>query len=918
MKKNNNIDILCDLDVIRENIKNIAKNKNLKTEELRGNVLILLKDVISHSKKESEKNLFMHGSGTRCARSFSFFQDEIIKIINDFAIFHIHRSQNPTKSERIAFVAVGGYGRGTLAPYSDIDLLFLYPDKLTPWGESVIEFTLYMLWDLGFKVGHATRNVDQSIRHAKSDFTIRTSILEARFIWGDQDLFNRLIDKFNTEIVAKTADEFIEMKLIERDKRHEIFGSSRYLIEPNIKESKGGLRDLHTLFWISKYLYRPEKRIDLIDKGLLTRNEFIRFVKAEDFLWAIRCHLHFIANRDDELLSFNVQHQLAIRLGYSERQGQKHVERFMKHYFLIAKEVGDLTRIVCSVLEENSIKKEPVFRRMLETFNIKKEFKKLNNGFSIEKNRLRVESHLIFKNNPINLIKLFHIADIHNVLLSPELVQNISRSLYLINKNLIKNKEANELFLKILTSPKDPESILRQMNETGVLGKFIPEFGKIVCMTQFNLYHHYTVDEHLLRTTGFISDMKNNKLKNPNPISNNLLKKIDNLKILYVAAFLHDIAKGGKQDHSIKGAAIADQICKRFGMNKNEIDTVTWLIRNHLVMSNMAQKRDLYDQKTISDFANIVKNIKNLRYLLALTVADIMAVGPTIWNGWKNGLLLTLYQHTEIHINDNRNYNTNQKEKALIAKELFVNNIKNWKKEKINEYVSRFNESYWNSNGLEIHLEHASLVNDTYNKKFPINISTKINPNNTSTQITLITPDYPNLLSTLAGACLLSDANIVDAHIETTTDGLAIDTIFINNDFNESDENRRAKKITTTIEKSLKGTLSLEKSIAKKKNTTKLYEAFDVKIGVTITNKLSHHSTVIEVEGRDRPGLLYDITKILQKTNINIKSAHIATFGERAVDVFYVCDLFGDKINSVEKRKRIEYMIENMLEANNT
>jgi|TARA_B110000305_G_scaffold239421_1_gene307194 [protein-PII] uridylyltransferase len=917
VKKKNNIDILFDYNLIRESIKEITKNKKIKSEELRNSVLVLLKDVILKSKKESEKKLFDHGSGTQCARSFSIFQDEIIKIISDFAIFNVNRSQNSANNERIAFIAVGGYGRGTLAPFSDIDLLFLYPDKLTPWAESVIEFTLYMLWDLGFKIGHASRNIDQSIGHAKSDFTIRTSILEARFIWGDSNLFNNLIDKFNTEIVAKTADEFIEMKLIERDKRHEVFGSSRYLIEPNIKESKGGLRDLHTLFWIGKYLYRPNKRIELIEKGLLTRSEFRRFEKAEDFLWAIRCHLHFIANRDDELLSFDRQPQLAVRLGYSERPGQKHVERFMKHYFLIAKEVGDLTRIVCSVLEENSVKKEPVFKRMLETLNIRKESKNLKNGFSIERNRLRVESDLVFKDNPINLIKLFHIADTHNVLLSSELVQNISRSLYLINKDLINNKEANGLFLEILTSPRDPESILRQMNETGVLGKFIPEFGKIVCMTQFNLYHHYTVDEHLLRTTGFVSDMKHNKLKDPHPISNALIQKIDNLKILYVAAFLHDIAKGGKQDHSIKGAVVANQICKRFGMNQNETDIVSWLIRNHLVMSDMAQKRDLYDSKTISDFVGIVGTTEKLRYLLALTVADIMAVGPTVWNGWKNGLLITLYQHTEMKINENKHSRTDQKEKVSVAKKLFIKSTNNWGKGKINQYIKRFNESYWTSSSLEIQLEHASLITNADIEQITINISSKTNPSNTSTQITLIAPDYPNLLSTLAGACSLSDANIVDAHIETTTDGLAIDTIFINRDFGENDENRRAKKIANTIEKSLKGALSLETSIAKKNYTSKLYEAFDVKTNVIVTNKLSNHLTVIEIEGRDRPGLLYDITKVLQKANINIKSAHIATFGERAIDVFYVCDLFGYRISSAEKRKRIEDMIRNMLEENN-
>src|SRR5210317_568213 len=335
IKKNKNlienIDALIDVESIRSLIlekQNSIQSKD-KKNNIRNEILLILTDVINSARINAEKYLIEHGSGIRTAIGLSRFQDDLIKIIYDYVTNHICVSENPTEKDRICLVAVGGYGRGTLAPFSDIDLLFLYPNKLTSWTESIIENILYLLWDLGFKVGHATRNLEQCLKLSKSDFTIRTSILEARYIFGEKKLLNNLINKFNKEIVAKTADEFIEMKLEERDQRHLTYGSSRYLVEPNVKESKGGLRDLHTLFWIGKYLYRPEKIEDLVKNyQFLTRAEFNRFAKAEDFLWVIRCHLHFLSNRDNEILTFDMQLELASRLGYSTRDGQKDVERF--------------------------------------------------------------------------------------------------------------------------------------------------------------------------------------------------------------------------------------------------------------------------------------------------------------------------------------------------------------------------------------------------------------------------------------------------------------------------------------------------------------------------------------------------------------------------------------------------------------
>ena len=346
--------------------KILSKNKG-NVSKTREGLVAVLSDTIESARKKAESSLKRHGNGIRTARSISEFQDTLIKTMYEFIVQNVYLPKDLKNIDKICLVAVGGYGRGTLAPFSDIDLLFLHSNKLNNWTESVIEYMLYILWDLGFKVGHATRNLDQCLELSKSDLTIRTSILEARYVHGYKDLYEKLVKRFNTEIVAKTADEFIEMKLDERDKRHNTYGSSRFLVEPNVKESKGGLRDLHTLFWIGKYLFRTQALDDLTKNDqFLTSSELNSFKKAEDFLWVVRCHLHFISNRDNEVLTFDKQLELASRLGYAKRPGQKDVERFMKHYFMTAKEVGNLTRIVCASLEEKSIKKDPTVYEVLD------------------------------------------------------------------------------------------------------------------------------------------------------------------------------------------------------------------------------------------------------------------------------------------------------------------------------------------------------------------------------------------------------------------------------------------------------------------------------------------------------------------------------------------------------------------------
>ncbi|MEP4770236.1 MAG: [protein-PII] uridylyltransferase [Roseibium sp.] len=894
---------------------------------IRSAVLAELKLVVKSSRELAEKRLNEDGGGFLCAKRLSYVQDELIRVIYDFALHHVYRVTNPSAAERMSVAAVGGYGRGTLAPGSDIDLLFVLPYKQTPWGEQVVEYILYMLWDLGFKVGHATRNIEECIRLAKTDMTIRTAILEARYIWGDKPLFNELVQRYDAEVIEGSSSEFIGAKLEERDDRHQKQGTSRYLVEPNIKEGKGGLRDLNTLFWIAKYHYRVNRQSELVKMGVLTRSEYKRFKKSEDFLWAVRCHLHFLTNRPEERLSFDVQREIAVRLSYTKHPGMKDVERFMKHYFLVAKDVGDLTRIICAALEEEHVKDPAgrgfsgIMRRLRagRSGNTAKPVKGAP-GFVVENNRLSVSSDDIFKNNPTNILRVFQLADKHDYKMHPRLTRLIRHSLKLINNQLRNNPEANRLFLSVLTSRNAPEKTLRKMNETGVLGRFVPEFGKVVAMMQFNMYHHYTVDEHLIRSIGVLSEIERGNSGDDHPLSTDLILTLQNRKVLYVAMFLHDIAKGRPEDHSIAGAKVARKVCPRFGLNAAETDTVAWLIEQHLTMSTIAQSRDLSDRKTITDFAKVVQSHERLKLLLILTVADIRAVGPGVFNGWKGQLLRTLFYATEPQLTGGHS-KMSHSQTIERAKQDLISNLNHWPEDKREAYLNRHYTAYWLRTEVDRLVAHAELVYKADTTGAPLSFDVTPWDFEGVTELTILTQDHPRLLSVIAGACYSTGANIVDAQIDTTTDGFALDTIFISRELpGDDDERRRGERVTSLIEKTLRGEERLPEPVAKKNAMKGRVKAFKVATEVLINNALSNDYTVLQISGLDRPGLLFDLTRSIATLNLNIGSAHISTFGEKVVDNFYVTDLTGQKISNIGRqdiiRERLSNAVEGRVELN--
>ncbi|HWJ88231.1 MAG TPA: [protein-PII] uridylyltransferase [Pelagibacterium sp.] len=900
------IDALALLARVREAIGENAPD----SPAARAILLAALRTALREARTAAEADLIATRKGTRCAKTLSNAQDELIRAIHLWATQYVFVRPTAGEAESFALAAVGGYGRGTLAPGSDIDLLFILPSGQTPWSESVTEYILYMLWDLGQKVGHAVRSVEDSIRMARSDMTVRTATLESRFLAGDQSLFSLMRDRFETEIVADTGPEFIAAKMAERDARHDAQGNTRYVVEPNVKDGKGGLRDLNTLYWIGKYFYRVRTPAELIAKGVFSSSEYRTFQRSEDFLWAVRCNLHFLLGRSDDRLAFDSQQEMARRMGYDDRAGLLGVERFMKRYFLVAKDVGDLTRIFCTSLEFAHAKTVSAFGRVLPAFRKARRPIRGEPDFVLEHGRLTVASEDVFAADPVNIIKIFWVAGREGVMFHPEALKLLTRSMRLIDARLRADPRANTYFLEILTNAPSVERVLRRMNESGVLGRFVPEFGKIVALMQFNMYHHYTVDEHLIRAVGVMAEIASGGLVEELPLTHELLPHLSDVRLLYVALFLHDIAKGRPEDHSKAAETIARKFCARLGLSAAETDTVAWLVRHHLLMSEIAQSRDIQDPETARSFAQIVQSPQRLALLMILTACDIRAVGPGVWTGWKGSLLRALYYATEPLLSGGHSQ-VSQHDRVIAAQNALRAGLSDWPPARIDTYIERHFTNYWLRAEPELQLAHAHMIEAAQTRDSAFARSIAIRAFEGITEITFYTPDHPRLLSLIAGACTMADASIIGAQIFNTRDGHALDTFRLRRAFTaDEDERIRASRITDTVRGLLEGTIVLPADLGAESRHNRRIKPFSVPTEIIISNALSTKFTVIEISGLDRTGLLYHLTRALSDLNLTIGSAHIGTYGEKAVDVFYVTDLMGGKITSKARQTRIREALE--------
>ncbi len=835
-------------------------------------------------------------------RAYAWLADQIVSTVMDVTIARLHPLSNPTASQRLALVTVGGSGRAEMAPFSDIDLLFLTPYKQTAWGESVIESMLYTLWDLRLKVGHATRTVDDCIRLGREDYTIRTALLENRYLCGDQALAQELDTRLWNDLFKKSAPEFIEAKLEERGRRHAKNGGARYVVEPNVKEGKGGLRDLQTLFWIAKYINHVDGPNDLVAMGMLTVDECETFIAAETFLWTVRVHLHLINNRATEILTFNNQVEIAQILGFEDQGGMQGVERFMQQYFIHAKHVGELTRVFLTDLEARHVKKKPsIGRRLLNAFSLSRDG--VPRGYALQHGRLNVDNPETFLSDPINFMRLYEEGLRSKILIHPDAMRLIAGNLHLINDDFRNNDEANRIFLDLLLSHNNPERALRRMNELGVLGAFIPEFGRIVAMMQFNMYHSYTVDEHTIQCISNLFKIEQRGLVEDLPIASEILKAGINRKVLYVALFLHDLGKGRVEAHEIIGAEIARDLCPRLGLHPDECELVEWLVRHHLLMSDVAQKRDISDPRTVRDFALTVKSTTKLKLLLVLTVCDIRGVGPNVWNNWKAMLLRQLYGLTLDALTEGAQ-SPSQPEREAAAKKALKKLLKDWKAEDIEAECNRHYAPYWLGLDTNTHKIFARLGRKGADNEIVSKI--KPDPDRDATQACFVMHDHPGIFARLAGALALVGANVVDARTYTSSDGYATAGFLVQDTKRKPFETSRLARLNKMIKRILKGEVITRDALKTKGRIKPREKDFIVPTTITFDNEGSEIYTIIEVDTRDRLGLLHDVARTLTANGISIASAIIATYGEQAVDTFYVKDLFGLKLHSKTKRKAIE------------
>ncbi len=840
-------------------------------------------------------------SGLGAATLLSSLTDGLIRSIFEYAL-----ARSGAKLDQpLALVATGGYGRGLLAPSSDLDLLFLCDEEPRGPTRQVVEFLLYLLWDLGLKVGHATRSIADCIAVAAGDLTVRTALLDARLLEGDHKLFARFLARFRKECVESALSAFLAGKIAERTARHQRYGESPFLVEPNIKEGRGGLRDLQTLYWMAKAAFNVPSIADLdtlpMADGILSAYEARRFRRSLDFLWSVRLNLHYVTGRAEERLTFDLQPVIGARMGYTRHRRQNGVERFMRHYFLTAREVTRLTRVLEPAILRAALGPPAVAGAAGDA-------QLAADGFMLEEGKLALRPETDFARAPIGMLRLLRTARDRALELHPLALRAMIRN----ERNAIAlrgNEEAAAILLDLLCgrdaehNRADGARWLTILNEAGILGRLLPDWAQIVGQMQFDTYHVFTVDEHTIEAIRVLNTLEKGALSEIAPVASGLMDQLQSRRALYVAMLLHDIAKGRGGDHSEIGARIALNVGPALGLSTEETEMVSWLVLHHLLLSQTALKRDIDDPKTILDLADTVQSPERLRLLLILTVADMRAVSPKVWNAWKATLLRELYVRVA-EVLAGGLATTERDQRVLRARRATASLLTDWTEAEVQNFLGLGYPGYWLAFDPETHVRHARMVRDAEGRGAPLTVESAVLPTRAVTEVTVYTADHAGLFSRIAGALAVAGASIVDARIHTMTNGMALDTFWIQDAAGGAfDAPHRLARLSVLIEQALSGRLKFAAEIRKVTNALlgQRMRAIHVPARVVIDNRASNTHTVIEVNGRDRPGLLHDITAAISAQGLTIASAHISTYGVRAVDVFYVKDMFGLKITSEQK-----------------
>jgi [protein-PII] uridylyltransferase len=843
-------------------------------------------------------------NGLAAGRLHATLMDELVTSLYHYALAVLPLE----KTDRLAMAATGGYGRATLAPFSDIDLLFLTDTKAPQRVQRAVEFILYFLWDLGLKVGHATRSIQECLKEAKDDVTIRTSLLDARCIAGDRPLFADFQKSFRADCTADGPAIYIAAKQAERAARHRRFGETPFMVEPNVKEGRGGLRDLQTLYWLARYVFNTFSMSELVGKqapggGILTETEARACKRAWEYLWTVRFHLHYVAGRAEERLTFDFQPVVGARMGYTKHGRQDGVERFMRHYFLVVREVSRVTGVLEPALVRAALGPPAIAQTTDAAL--------LEDGFVLADGKILFAPGRNPETNPASIFGILICARDRGLELHPLALRTLIRNANLA-ADLRGDKTAASLFLNLLCGGDeahddeptcDSARWLTLLNETGVLGRYLPDWRRIVGQMQFDTYHVYTVDVHTVQAVKVLNSIEAGHLAEIAPVATDLIEQIQSKRALYVALLLHDIAKGRGGDHSELGAEIALHVGPALGLTAEETEMVSWLVLHHLMLSQTAFSRDIDDPKTILDLADTIQSPERLRLLLILTVSDIRAVSPKVWNGWKATLLRELYARVA-EVLEGGLSTTERDARISRVKDVVGGLLADWPAAEREEFLSLGYPSYWLGFDPESIERHARLIRDSKRRNAPLTVNTEPLPARAVTEVVVYTADHAGLFSRIAGALAIAGASIVDARIHTLTDGMALDTFWIQDAAGGPyDTPHRLARLSSLVEQALSGRLKLAAEIRKATRTLLpgRMRAIHVPPRVVVDNRASNRHTVIEVNGRDRPGLLHDVTAAISEEGLQIASAHVTTYGVRAVDVFYVKDVFGMKVENDRK-----------------
>ncbi len=814
----------------------------------------------------------------------------------------------PSLNPRCALIAQGGYGRGELNPNSDVDLLFLYGWKVTPYVESVAEKILYTLWDAGLQVGHATRGITESIRLANKDTKVKTSLIDARYLCGDRVLYGEFEKAVEQQLLRKNEERYIREKLEEHRQRQERYGESVYLLEPDVKEGGGGLRDIHTALWTAKVRHKIKDLDGLVDQGVIQAKDLAELKAAEDFLWRVRNELHFSSGKHQDQLTFEDQERVSGALGFEGERRLKGVEVFMRAYYLHASQVSRLTALILHRLTEHP---GAHGRR----YGVGREIRE---GVHVSKNYLWISDPAILTSHPENLISVFSEIQKHKIAISEETRELIREHLGLIDEKFRRSGAANLPFFEILKWKERVYETLLEMHRCGVLGAFIPEFGRLLCMVLHDLYHIYTVDQHSLRLVMELERLRGGFFRESLPLLTQLAREVEKIEILYLGLLFHDIGKGYGGGHSEIGSEMARNIARRMRLNVDDTAQLEFLVRHHLLMAHIAFRRDLEDEKTIVDFARIMGNVSNLKMLYLLTYADMRAVGPQVWNNWKAALLEDLYLQS-LRILESQEKGEFQREDRRsqcrrIQARLRRRLAGKYGAEKLQRFLESMPDRYFFATPEDEIPSHFELMGQFSDQSFVSSV--RHFPERDCSEMIICAEDRPGLFARITGVFAALGLDILNARITTSKEGLILDVFRISHSGRPEVvmDSQKWARLRTLLEQVLSGSIDVAR-LVEESGRPSLFKKRAPKVPtvIKIDNEASHDFTVVEVYTQDRIGVLFTITYGMHQLGISIHLAKISTNVDQVADVFYVTDEQGGKIRAQERLELIRQTLHRSL-----